>query len=98
MTTTIAEDTNTLISLLLALESDDTVVNARYLFQAEGESVPEQLDLHLCGCLITDKGGQNWDAIRKLKEAGFHVGPGERDSFGWLSGIVYTSKGMLVYG
>jgi len=48
--------------------------------------------------LITSNGGCNLDNINKLKEAGFDVFAGEKDSFGWLTGCIRTSKGIIVYG
>jgi hypothetical protein len=38
----------------------------------------------------------NYENIRKFKAmSGYSVGPGERDSFGWLTGVVY--KGDTMY-
>ena len=51
-----------------------------------------------CDLLIDGSGHCNWDAIDELKSRGFYVGPGEKDRFGWLTGIVGTSKGDIVYG
>jgi len=48
--------------------------------------------------LINDKGGCNWDNISILEDYGYSVGPGEKDSFGWLTGVIDTSKGAIVYG
>ena len=48
--------------------------------------------------LITNKGSCNWAAHQLLKLAGFPITCGERDSFGWLSGVIHTNKGMIVYG
>jgi len=51
-----------------------------------------------CDLLINGDGSCNWENIEYLQNCGFYVGPGERDSFGWLTGIVGTSKGNIVYG
>lgn len=48
--------------------------------------------------LILNNGGCNWDNINELKANNFHVRAGEKDSFGWLSGIITTSKGEIMYG
>lgn len=48
--------------------------------------------------LITDTGQPNYDNIAKMKQAGFRVGPGEKDSFGWLSGIITTKVGKITFG
>ena len=40
----------------------------------------------------------DWANISILNKNGYYVGPGERDSFGWLTGIISTQKGGIVYG
>ena len=51
-----------------------------------------------CDLLITPDGKCNWDAIDELRKRGFYVGPGEKDRFGWLTAVLATSKGNVVYG
>lgn len=51
-----------------------------------------------CGYLIDSKGNADFRAIAVLKGNGFNVTCGERDSFGWLSGIIHTKQGRIVYG
>ena len=51
-----------------------------------------------CEHLITPNGGNNIINIKILKDNGFNVYAGERDSFGWLSGCIETRKGIIVYG
>ena len=59
------------------------------------ESVHDEIDALCCdifinGCI------PNYENIRKFKAmSGYSVGPGERDSFGWLTGVVY--KGDTMY-
>lgn len=48
--------------------------------------------------LIDRNGSCNWENIDILMDSGYSVGPGERDRFGWLTGIVYTNKGYIVFG
>ena len=48
--------------------------------------------------LINDQGQNIWANHDLLEAQGFPVSCGERDSFGWLSGIIQTKKGMLMYG
>jgi hypothetical protein len=48
--------------------------------------------------LIGQEGQCNWDAIDKLAEQGFAVYPGDKDQFGWLTGCIETTKGVIVYG
>ena len=48
--------------------------------------------------LVTIDGQPNYDTIELLNDSGFYIGPGERDRFGWLTGIINTKKGMIVFG
>lgn len=92
-----------LIETLLAIESDPTFVGNRRDYLTDGyyddlhSLVQKVVDL-ADGELITNKGSCNWVAHDQLQEAGFRVTCGERDSFGWLSGVIHTTKGMIVYG
>lgn len=47
--------------------------------------------------LITKEGVCNYNNHSKLASAGFPVRCGESDSFGWLTGVIKTSKGDIVY-
>jgi hypothetical protein len=48
--------------------------------------------------LITEKGDCDWANIQWLALQGVHVRRGSGDSFGWLSGVIPTSKGDILYG
>lgn len=49
--------------------------------------------------LINDQGEPEFDEIDRLyKEFGYFVFPGERDSFGWVTGCIQTKKGFIVFG
>lgn len=49
--------------------------------------------------LITGEGHAHYRAHRYLEaKYGYHVYPGEKDSFGWLIGCIRTKKGVLTYG
>ena len=49
-------------------------------------------------CLINSDGSCNFAAHVQLKQHGFPVRKGESDSFGWLSGLIRTRKGDIMYG
>jgi len=51
-----------------------------------------------CELLIKPNGKCDWNTIEEISRRGFYVGPGEQDSFGWLTGLISTSKGSIVYG
>jgi hypothetical protein len=48
--------------------------------------------------LIKPNGHPDFEAHRALAAAGYKVSCGERDSFGWLTGVITTPKGLIVYG
>ena len=50
---------------------------------------------------ITAKGRPNYDAINMAKKEGIDVFPGEKDSFGWLTGCVKLhdqNHAILIFG
>lgn len=48
--------------------------------------------------LICNSGRPNYYNISKLMRNGIVVKPGETDSFGWLSGMIATKKGYIIFG
>jgi len=56
----------------------------------------------ICNVLfITDEGRPNHETMNNFSEyapEGWHIGPGETDSFGWLTAIIHTPHGRFVYG
>jgi hypothetical protein len=90
-----------LVTALQGVVSDPSVVAKPYLTDGcEGDlpqSVQDAVEL-ACGELIASGGRPNYPAMRELATAGFPVGPGEVDSFGWLTGMISTPKGAIVYG
>lgn len=58
----------------------------------------EELDNMLSVFLIDKDGRSDCEAHTALAAFGYRVGPGETDSFGWLTGILYTKVGKIVYG
>lgn len=48
--------------------------------------------------LISTGGSINFQNISIMRHNGFNVRPGEADSFGWLTGVIKTKKGELVFG
>lgn len=94
---------NELIEALKAIESEPTLTSSCHVYLTDSsyddlhplvQNVVDLADVEL----ITNKGSCNWAAHQLLKLAGFPITCGERDSFGWLSGVIHTNKGMIVYG
>jgi len=48
--------------------------------------------------LIDKNGSPDFPAMNQLEYEGFRVTPGETDSFGWLSGLINTRNGWIVFG
>lgn len=79
------------------LESDDII----YLTDGSPDELPPLIQdiVSLAdGLLIESDGRCAWSAHDILKKNGFPVVAGEKDSWGWLTGIIITKKGRVVYG
>lgn len=93
-------------TLLKALEKLYSTQDNSQVVDKYGHSYFENCDIKteaesLCDeYLITDDGGCNWDNINILRNKGYRVFPGEKDSFGWLTGCVKKigDRRVLVYG
>ena len=93
------------IDLLKHVEEDDAVTKyPKYFCQQEDspntrdaliEFVTTSIAAEL---LISPYGGCNWKNIDTVRNSGFAVFAGEKDSFGWLTGCISTNKGIFVYG
>jgi hypothetical protein len=94
-----------LIELLKQVEAEPTIPKREWLSNPardgenpEDDAIIDAIQALACKELIAPDGRCNWDAIERVKNAGFHVGPGEQDSFGWLTGVIRTAKGRINYG
>lgn len=94
-----------LISKLKELETDETIPldddDAVYLTDGSADNLPPLINEIVALAdseLINNVGECIWDAHEVLKENGFRVIKGEGDSFGWLTGVIITTKGRIVYG
>jgi hypothetical protein len=91
--------TSKLIEILKSIESDASIVEADYLTDGEvAHPLVLEAVSEACGELITARGSCNWGNHQILSQAGFRVRCGEKDSFGWLTGMIVTKKGLVVYG
>lgn len=98
-----SEELMQLISVLQEVEADAETLatlphtGGRLYHDTDHELVKQALIL-ADKVLITKNGTPDWDAITELKAYGFDVQAGEKDSFGWLTGVITTCKGRLVFG
>lgn len=72
--------------------------NPENMYLSSGHPVIQKIVNEATTYLITDEGAPNWQNIDYLRDEGFGVGPGETDRYGWLTGVIYTKKGMIVFG
>jgi hypothetical protein len=96
-----------LIKHLISLESWNFISKSRFLNNYKSKNKFKEALIHfklnkilvLCNeLLITEYGSPNYKNIEILEMNGFFVGSGEVDRFGWLSGIVETNKGNILFG
>lgn len=63
------------------------------------ETLREEIEGLADCCLITLHGGCAWDNIYVLRKMGYRVYAGDKDSFGWLTGVIENKQGTyVVYG
>lgn len=55
----------------------------------------EEVISSCCDLLITSNGQCNWNNIRILRNNGYFVFPGDRDSWGWLVGCIRKNDDPL---
>ena len=71
-----------------------------YIKEGERSNIAEQI---ACLLFISDSGNVNMLNVamfnNKYREKGYHIYPGETDSFGWLTGCIQTpDERVLVFG
>ncbi len=95
-----------LLTALNAIEAAASIANSSTYegktwltngYQEDYDPLVQEVLEH-AGVLITNEGRPDWHAHAVLKGNGFRVTKGESDSFGWLTGCIHTSKGIIVYG
>jgi hypothetical protein len=96
-----------LVSLLIPL-TDGTSPNGRtpctFLTDGTHDELPveiQQIVLLAADVLILNSRRANPDRceeLRRLTDGRCRVGPDETDSFGWLSAVLYTPGGQVVFG
>lgn len=90
-----------LIDKLISIEKNKDIIYKSYLTNGRHDDLPSIIqDVKVLAeeYLITSQGHPNFENINILKENGYNVYPGEKDSFGWLTGCIKTSKGVIVFG
>jgi hypothetical protein len=92
------EDLANLLRMLEASELPDNDAEDYYLQQCDHPLVSE-IEAVANDLLISGTGNPNFEVIDELyRDYGYFIFPGERDSFGWLTGCLQTKKGIIVFG
>lgn len=89
-----------LVDALKVIEKVEYIEPKQYLtdgYMSEKPQIIQETVSLANDCLICDC-KPNFDNIEILKKHGFFVYPGEKDSFGWLTGCIRTKKGIIVFG
>ena len=85
----------------LMVEMKDAVTTqSDYLTDEENStSKIKELSTQASGIFIDDVGQSAYTTFLAAYSANkYRIVPGERDNFGWITGVVITPKGRIVYG
>lgn len=86
-----------LLQLLKKIESDPDIKDVGNLKEKEHKKMIKEIE-DLATQVLINNGKPNFNTIDVLKNKGFKVVPGETDSFGWLTAIIETKKGDILFG
>jgi hypothetical protein len=88
-----------LVAALKAIEDSDLEC-VDYLHEHEDNPLVERCEAEANATLITNEGRCNIRAMIELEKVceRWKAFAGDSDSFGWLTGCIRTTKGVLVYG
>ena len=91
------DDVNLVILLLKRINSDNTIeiYNGHY---SVTHPLVDAAKFIANECLIGDDGHPDRENIDAIVEAGFPIFPGEMDRFGWLTGCIQLSRGIIMFG
>lgn len=88
-----------LIPVLKQIEGCANIKKSTYLHDVdEKHALVSEAECLATECLVDSHCQPALNVMRLAKDLGYPITPGETDSFGWLTGCIRTSKGILVYG
>ena len=84
-----------LLEALRALEAGDDIK-----YDADGYLQDPRVDVivGLANVALIADHGPDREAMAELRQHGYVVSRGDHDSCGWLTGVIHTGKGEIVYG
>ena len=85
---------------LMAGMKDSITTQSDYLTNEENATpVIQELSVEASEIFISNAGQSVYTTFLALYSASkYRIVPGERDNFGWITGVVITPKGRIVYG
>ncbi len=88
------------LDMLMVELKDAVTTQSDYLTDEENStSKIEELSAQASGIFISSEGQTEYTVFLALYSANkYRIVPGEQDSFGWLTGVIITPKGRIVYG
>ncbi len=88
------------LDMLMVELKDAVTIQSDYLTDEENStSKIKELSTQASGIFISNAGQSVYTTFLALYSANkYRIVPGERDSFGWITGVVITPKGRIVYG
>ena len=91
------DNLNLLISLLRCIDFEELIPdsNERYSITHPLVNAATYLANEY---LIADDGHPDRRSIDIIIDAGFHIYPEEQDRFGWLTGRIQLSRGVIIFG
>lgn len=90
-----------MVTLVSEINHSDEIIECDYLTGGYAEDyhpLVTQLVAAAEELCIASDGTVRFSMIAQLARHGVIIRRGEYDSFGWLSGVVITKKGLVVYG
>lgn len=88
------------LDMLMVELKDAVTIQSDYLTDEENStSKIKELSAQASGIFISNAGHSVYTTFLALYSANkYRIVPGEQDSFGWITGVVITPKGRIVYG
>ncbi len=88
------------LDTLMVEMKDAVTTQSDYLTDEENATpVIQELSVEASEIFISNAGQSVYTTFLALYSANkYRIVPGEQDSFGWLTGVIITPKGRIVYG
>ncbi len=88
---------NLLISILKTIDSD-TKIEVHNEFYSRAHPLVSAAIYLADNCLIGEDGHIIRKNIDEVVRQGFYIYPGEMDRFGWVTGCIELSRGIILFG